>query len=240
MRIPNAVHEAHPWRIHEIVPDFTLEDVWALPTDGDAGDFEALVDVMANLEFPSSSSPLTRVLWSTRDLLGRRCGLGRISVPIDGTVDATGRMPIPGTNETSLADRLSDDLRDTAAADLDDTPFVPLYRIVDEYAAELSNRTVHAVLHLAWADQGDGRYRGQMAVYVKPRGLFGTAYMAFIKPFRYAIVYPALMRHIERAWAARTIGPGARSSGTIGPGARSSGTIRPGARSSGEAGEATR
>ena len=80
---------------------------------------------------------------------------------------------------------------------------MPLYRTDVEYAAELSNRTVHAVMHLAWADQGDGAYQGQMAVYVKPRGLFGEGYMAFIKPFRYLVVYPALMRHIERAWNRR-------------------------------------
>ena len=45
-----------------------------------------------------------------------------------------------------------------------------------------------------------GGYRGQMAVYVKPNGLLGTAYMAAIKPFRYVIVYPALMRQIGREW----------------------------------------
>jgi len=44
-----------------------------------------------------------------------------------------------------------------------------------------------------------------MAVYVKPNGLLGTAYMAAIKPFRYAIVYPALMRQIEWEW--RTLSP---------------------------------
>ena len=31
MRLPNAAHESRPWRIREIVPDFTLEDVWATP-----------------------------------------------------------------------------------------------------------------------------------------------------------------------------------------------------------------
>jgi Protein of unknown function (DUF2867) len=36
-----------------------------------------------------------------------------------------------------------------------------------------------------------------MAVDVKLRGVFGKAYMAFIKPFPYLIVYPALMRHID-------------------------------------------
>jgi hypothetical protein len=62
---------------------------------------------------------------------------------------------------------------------------------------------VHGVLQLAWVEQGDGRYRGQMAVYVKPRGRFGAAYMAAIAPFRHHIVYPALRGEIGRAWDAR-------------------------------------
>jgi Protein of unknown function (DUF2867) len=200
MRVPNAVHAAQPLRIHELVPDFVVEDVWALPAVGGAGDFPTLLDVFANLDFPSSTSLPTRVLWGIRDLLGRWFDLGRI----DGTADSAARLPIPGTSETSLAARLPDDLRGTTDTDLG-PPFTALYRTDDEYAAELSNRTVHAVLHLAWVEQADGRYHGLMAVYVKPRGRFGQAYMALIKPFRYLIVYPALMRHIERAWTERVV-----------------------------------
>jgi Protein of unknown function (DUF2867) len=202
MKLPNGVYEARPWRIHEIAPDFTLEDVWALPVHGAADDFPKLLDVMFSLDFPSSTSLPTRFLWGARDLLGRVFGLGRISAPADSPRDgAAGKRPLPGTRESSLIDRLPDDLRGTAAdLDLGSKPFVPLYRTEDEYAAELSNRTVHAVMHLAWVDRGEGRYRGQMAVLVKPRGPFGKGYMAFIKPFRYVVVYPALMRHIERAW----------------------------------------
>ena len=40
-----------------------------------------------------------------------------------------------------------------------------------------------------------------MAVYVKPRGR--EQYMTFIAPFRHWVVYPALLRQIERAWQAR-------------------------------------
>jgi Protein of unknown function (DUF2867) len=210
MRLPNAVHEALPWRIREIAPDFTVEDLWALPAHGDAGDLPTLLEVFRSLDFPSSASLPARALWSSRDRLGRWFGLGRISAPVGGTADAAGRLPIPGTNETSLAARLPDELRGTASPVFGATPFVPLYRTDDEYAAELSNRTVHAVLHLAWADQGGGHYRGQMAVYVKPRGRFGKGYMALIKPFRYAVVYPALLRQIERAWKRRVpMAPGA-------------------------------
>ena len=80
--------------------------------------------------------------------------------------------------------------------------FAPLYRTDEEWAAEISNATVHGVLHLAWVDQGEGRYRGQLGIYVKPRGRLGEAYITLIEPFRHLIVYPALMRQIERMWDA--------------------------------------
>jgi hypothetical protein len=58
-------------------------------------------------------------------------------------------------------------------------------------------------MHIAWVDQGDGRYQGQLAVYVKPRGRLGQGYMALIRPFRHRIVYPALMRQLGQAWDKR-------------------------------------
>ena len=208
-KIPNAAHESRPWRIREIAPDFTLEDVWALPAHGGAQDFQTLLEIITfGLDDPANWESLpARVLWRLRDRLGSWFGLGRISTPIDsGGDDAAGKLPIPGTNETSLIDRLPDDLRNTAAdPKLRWTPLAPLYRTDVEFAAELSNRTVHSVMHLAWVDQGEGRYQGQMAVYVKPRGPLGKGYMELIKPFRYWVVYPALLREIERAWNRRVL-----------------------------------
>lgn len=201
MRIPNAVHESGPWRIHEVVPDFTLEDVWALPAEGTAEDFEDVPDLLRSVDPANADSGAARFLWDLRDRLGGWFDLGRISEPA-GAREAK-RLPIPGTTETSLTGRLPEDLRGTAAGtDFGSLPFEPLYRTGDEFAAEISNKTVHGVLHLAWAEKGQGRYQGQMAVYVKPRGRFGEAYMLAIKPFRYLIVYPALMRQIERDWNA--------------------------------------
>jgi hypothetical protein len=197
MRLPNAAHESGPWRIREIVPDFTLEDVWALPVEGGAEDFEKVLRLMASSDPANADSAAARALWRLRDRLGSWFSLGRISEP---TGDDRG-LPIPGTAEASLSGRLPDDLRGTAKdVDFGSLPFVPLYRTDDEFAAEVSNRTVHGVMHLAWVGDGDGRYKGQMAVYVKPRGAFGRGYMALIKPFRYWIVYPALMRQIGRTW----------------------------------------
>jgi hypothetical protein len=203
-RIPNAEHESRPWRIHEIVPDFTLEDVWALPAHGAAEDFEQLVAMSTALDPGRADSRAARFLWQLRDRLGAWFGLGRIVVSGEKPTDASRRLPIPGTKEISLVERLPDDLRGTAAeVDFGSLPFVPLYRTENEAAAEISNQTVHGVAHFAWVERDEGHYQGQMAVYVKPRGAFGKAYMALIKPFRYWIVYPALMRQFERSWKRR-------------------------------------
>lgn len=70
----------------------------------------------------------------------------------------------------------------------------------DEYAAEIINRTVHGVMHLGWVADGAGGFRGRMAVYAKPNGWLGSAYMTAITPFRHLIVYPAMLRQIESAW----------------------------------------
>ena len=64
---------------------------------------------------------------------------------------------------------------------------------------------MHGLMHVGWvADDGAaGGYRAQMAVLVKPNGLLGEVYLTLITPFRYLIVYPALMRTIARLWARR-------------------------------------
>ena len=191
MRLPNSAHESRRWRVAEITPDFRLEAVWALPARGSAEDFEALLAVMASLDPAHGVSAATRLLFSIRYRLGSWFGWD----------DASREPAIPGMAETTLSARLPRDLRNTATnLDRSSSGFRPLYRTDLEWAGELSNRTVHAVLHVAWVDQGEGCYQGQMGVYVKPRGRLGAAYMALIRPFRHRVVYPALMRQIEQAW----------------------------------------
>jgi uncharacterized protein DUF2867 len=194
MRLPNSEHESHPWRIAEVAPDFRLEDAWALPARGGAGDFAELLDVMSSLDPTRGRPTAARLLFGIRLLLGR----------LFGWDDSAARLPIPGARESSLGARLPADLRGTATElGSRSLGFIPLYRTDREWAAEISNKTVHGVLQLAWVEQGDGRYQGRLGVYVKPRGALGAAYMALITPFRHLIVYPALMRQIEQAWDAR-------------------------------------
>lgn len=196
MRLPNAVHEAHPWVIAEIAPDFDLLDVWQLPTPGGPDDFPALVEIVASLDPAKGDSRATRALFALRWRLGKWFGWDE---------RGTGEQPIPGRAETTLSARVPEDLRDTVSppVGVGSATFVPIYRTDDEWAAEISNSTVHGVAQLAWVEDGEGAYRGQMAVYVKPRGRFGALYMALISPFRHLIVYPALMRQIGSAWDAR-------------------------------------
>jgi hypothetical protein len=205
MRVPNTVHEAHPWVMSQIAPDFRLLDVWALPVHGGREDFGRLLETMAAIDPTRATSAPTRALFAVRLLLGRVFGW-----------DDSERRAIPGCSETTLADRLPDELRSTdtgpeLAEGLQHVAggFTPLFRTDDEWAAELSNATVHGVLQLTWVEQAPGRYQGQLAVYVKPRGRLGDAYMLMIEPFRHLVVYPALLRQIGRAWDARDI---ARSS----------------------------
>jgi hypothetical protein len=187
MRLPNAAHTSRPWRIHELTRDFRLEDVWALPTPGRREDFPRLVTLMASFDPAKGSGPvraLFAIRWKLGELLGwdsSKAGLGS-------------RVP-------TLRDRLPDDLRNTPTGP-DPERFTSLYLNDHEWAAEIANETVHGVLHLGWVPDDAGGYRGQMAILVKPNGLLGSAYMAAITPFRHLIVYPLMMRQIEREWRA--------------------------------------
>ncbi|HEX5528161.1 MAG TPA: DUF2867 domain-containing protein [Methylomirabilota bacterium] len=80
------------------------------------------------------------------------------------------------------------------------TGFVPVYREPDEILSRIANRTVTALLHVSLVE---GRPR--LAVYVRPKGVLGRAYMALIDPFRRRVVYPALLAAGARA-AARLAG----------------------------------
>jgi hypothetical protein len=191
MRLPNTAHTSRPWRIHELTRDFRLEDVWGLPTPGGPDDFPRLVQGIASGDPSKVSSRAARTLWAIRWRVGELLGL-------DGP-DAGLGPKVP-----TLRDRLPVDLRDAPSGPhFDALPFASLYLLDDEWAAEIANRTMHGVMHLGWVPDQAGAYRGQMAILVKPNGLLGTAYMAAIRPFRHLIVYPPMMRQIERTWRRR-------------------------------------
>jgi hypothetical protein len=190
MRVSNTAHTSRPWRIHELTPDFRLEDVWELSTPGGPEDFPRLVQTIASGDPSQGSSCPVRMLFAIRWKLGELFGW-------DGPDTGLGsRVP-------TLRDRLPADLRAAPCGPaFDALPFTPLYLLDDEFAAEIANRTMHGVLHLGWVRDETGGYHGQMAVLVKPNGVLGTAYMEAIRPFRHLIVYPRMLGDIDRAWRA--------------------------------------
>ncbi|MFH8371040.1 DUF2867 domain-containing protein [Streptomyces sp. NPDC018031] len=188
MRLPDTAHTATPWRIHEFTSDFTLEDVWALPTPGGPDDLPRLVRQFTSDDDAELSELVISTLFAIRWKLGALLGLDK---PGNGL----------GERVTSLRERLPDDLRDgPRGPDLQVVPFHSVYQTDTEWTAELANRTVHALMHIGWVPDGAGRYRGQMAALVKPNGALGEAYMAGIKPIRRTLVYPSLIRSIGRNW----------------------------------------
>ena len=191
MRLPDTAHTARPWRIHEITGDFRLYDVWALPTPGGPDDFPRLVQLFAVGDTADNPSWVARTLFAIRWKVGALLGWDD---PASGV----------GSRVPTLRDRLPADLRDgPSGPEFDTLPFTSVYLADNEWAAEMANRTVHGVMHIGWVADEAGGYRGQMAVLVKPNGLFGRAYMAAIAPLRHLIVYPPLMRDIGQDWRAR-------------------------------------
>jgi hypothetical protein len=148
-------------------------------------DFPRLVQTLTSFDEARQPRSLVGLLFAMREALGRVFGW-------DKTVDDPSRP--------SLRHRLPLDLRDFPSTVTPPMGLTPLYQIDDEWAAELINRTVHGVIHLGWAQDGAGNYRGQMTMLVKPNGLLGRAYLAAITPFRYLIIYPRLLRWVDRKW----------------------------------------
>src|SRR3954451_25194999 len=111
MRLPNSAHTSQPWRIHEIAPDFRVEDVWGLAGLGAAEDFPRLVEFVASMDPSQSPSAAVRALFAIRWKGGGLLGLDDEASGVDA------RVP-------TLRDRLPDDLRDgPSGPDTDALPF---------------------------------------------------------------------------------------------------------------------
>lgn len=185
MKLHSSAHFSQPWRINDLARDFRLEDAWALPTPGGPNDFPRLIEMVASFDDARRKSSVVGLLFAIREALGHVLGW-----------DDAGDDPA----RPSLVQRLPADLRDSPSLVRPAMGFTPLYQTHDEWAAELINQTVHGVIHLGWVGDGTGRYRGQMAILVRPNGVFGRMYMAAITPFRYLIVYPQMLKEVGRKW----------------------------------------
>lgn len=190
MRLADTEYTARPWRLHELAPDFDLEDVWELPTPGGPDDLDHLVRSFAHGDGSAVRGGVVGFLFAARWKLGTLLGW-----------DAPGRGV--GTRVPSLRERLPGDLADgPRGPDSTAVPFTSVYQTHDEWVSELANGTVHALMHIGWVADDAGRYRAQMAALVRPNGRAGRVYLALIAPVRRRVVYPRMLRAIGRQWQA--------------------------------------
>jgi hypothetical protein len=187
MKSSKMAHRALPWRVHTLASDFEVIDVWRFNLRGGQGGFARFVKVFWEGMGEAERWALSRL----------RLAIGRVM----GWDSSPNSLPIPGCTETSVADRLSaadrekNQAREGEPSQLPAAAVRTVYRFEDEALFELSNDTVHALLHLGQVCGG-----GELAVYVKSRGALTRVYMAAIWPFRHFYIYPRLIACIERQW----------------------------------------
>jgi ankyrin repeat protein/SAM-dependent methyltransferase len=201
------VHYSHPWKVHEIAQDFELLDVWEFPILADKTqnqDFSFFLKVMRQpLKMNVSNFFSLRYLMA-RFLVFLRVYLGEIS-GLDKNINS---LPIPGCQEISLKERLSleEQKRSLEGTDEGQGDYNGIWRTVylyeNEMLTELSNDTVHALMHFGWVHKSKNNFTAHLAVYAKPRGDLGVFYMKLIMPFRRLIVYPAMMEDVKKKWEA--------------------------------------
>src|SRR5947209_7309543 len=146
MRIPNTAHTSRPWRIHELTPDFRLEDVWELPGVGGPDDFPRLVQLVASSDPAENPALAVRALFAIRWKLGEVFGLDRPDAGV-------------GARAPTLRDRFAADRRHgPSGPSFDSLPFTSLYLTEDEWAAEAANETMHGVMHFGRVPDGTGGF----------------------------------------------------------------------------------
>jgi hypothetical protein len=189
MRIDPGDFRALPLRVHALLHDVPLEDVWAVRLPG-GGAGRTVQDLRAVMVAGLEGAPaVVRGLFRMRNRLGALFGWDR---------------PRPAWDGESYANRLSpeDRARSLVAPGTPDGAFRLLYRFEDEQLNELRNSTVHAFLSLSIRPAPDG-YRAYLGIFVRPVHRFTGLYMAAIAPFRRLVVYPAISRKMQRAWTER-------------------------------------
>ena len=189
MRIEPGEFRARPLRVHTLLHDVPLEDVWEIRLLG-GGTGRTMQDVRtvftAGVE---AAPPVVKGLFRLRGRIGALLGWDR--------------QHSAWTAE-SFVHRLSpaDRAQSMAAPGTPDGRLSLLYRFEYEQLSERRNATVHAFSSLS-IRPAPGGYLAYWAIYVQPVHRFSKLYMMAIAPFRRLVVYPAIIRNVQSAWAER-------------------------------------
>jgi hypothetical protein len=178
---------AIPLRVHTLLADVPLHDVWAvdLPMYGKGFTLSEFLG-------RTSQSRIERLPPLARALVGFRLFLGRIF-----RLEAEPR----DASDTSFGTRLSpeDRAHSLVVPGAPEGLFRAVYRFENEQLLEIQNRTVHAAALSALLERADS-YRFYFAIYVRRNTWFTPLYMKLIDPFRKWIIYPAMLKAICATW----------------------------------------
>jgi Protein of unknown function (DUF2867) len=176
-------------RAHELLHDVPLEDVWAIPLQG-GGPGRTIRELSVIVSAALVAAPaVVKSLFRLRFRIGALFKWDR---------------PRPAWNTESYVHRLTaaDRARSTVEPGTLDGRFSVLYRFESEQLSELRNSTVHGFVSLSMRPTADG-YLAYLAIFVKPVHRFTRLYMTAIAPFRRLVVYPVIIRAVQREWARR-------------------------------------
>jgi hypothetical protein len=200
MMINKENHFGRSWKVNEIANDFILWDVWEIPivaTNSINENFQSFYRIaLETFTKMQRNTTLVSFLFTLRYWLSK-------VFPLDKNINT---LPIPGCQETTIKTRLNGkDLEKSKAGKAikgnnTNLEFRPVYLFENESLHELSNDTVHALMHVGWIKKKENYYTATLAIYIKPRGIYGRTYLKLIEPFRHHIVYPAMMKVMKAQW----------------------------------------
>ena len=185
---------ALPLRVHTLLADVPLHDVWAvdLPKVRDGVTLCEFLRRSSQCGCDTADAEINRLPPVARALFRLRFFLGRIFLLEVEPKDALA---------ASFGSRLTseDRARSFVVSGTPEGLFGVVYRFENEQLLEIQNRTVHGAALSALAERADG-YRFYFAVYVRRTTWITPLYMGLIDPFRRWIIYPALLKKIRATW----------------------------------------
>lgn len=192
MRLSPKVFRQKALYAHTFLADAPLHDVWAIHLNG-GGPGRTLHSLQPLLR----SQNIERVHPVVRGLFALRFALGKLFGWDDGAPDVA-------PPSASYLHRLSaaDRARSLTKPGTMSNGFRVIYEFENEALSEIINGTVQAFSLLAMEPTPNG-YHVYWAIYVKNISWLTSVYMALIDPFRRILVYPIIIRQLERAWVDR-------------------------------------
>jgi Protein of unknown function (DUF2867) len=176
-----------PLRVHSLLRDVPLHDVWVVDLPGGREG-----TTLQEFRSRSGAGRTEDIPYPAKALLQLRFLLGRI-FRLD--------KPRPGQKSASYIRLLdeADRVDSLVPPGSKDGFFDVVYMFQNEMLFEIINATVHAFSAQTLTRTSDG-YRLYWAIYVRPVRSITRAYMALIDPFRRWIVYPQILHKVREQW----------------------------------------